>query len=126
MFILVNVRLMKTFLWLYEKIRGIFLFLGLICILPTIYAAIIGGTELLPHVFYIFVVILSFVNIFVAIWIGKKAWEYDVAPRSFWVKGANSLLDSQWDFIKKWMYLLPIETYSLTGIVWAIILLCRM
>jgi len=117
---------MKTILWIYNKIRGIFILLGLICIIPTICAAIEGGTEILPQAFYIFIVILSVVNIFVAILLGKKAWEYDIAPRAFWVKGANSLLDSQWDFIKKWMYLLPIETYSLTAIVWAIILLCRM
>jgi hypothetical protein len=117
---------MKTILWVYNKIRGLFLILGLIFIIPTIYAAIEGGTELLPQAFYIFIVVLSIVNIFVAILLGKKAWEYDIAPRSFWVKGANSILDSQWNFIKNWMYLLPIETYSLTGIVWAIILLCRM
>lgn len=117
---------MKTILWVYDKIRGLFLILGLICILPTMYAALLGGTELLPRAFYIFVVILSVVNIFVAIWLGKKAWEYDIAPRAFWVNGANSILDSKWDFIKKWIYLLPIETYSLTGIIWTIILLYRM
>lgn len=115
---------MKILLWLYSKVRAIFLILGLICMLPTIYAAILGGTEVLPHAFYIFVVVLSVVNIFVAIWLGKKAWEYDIAPRAFWVNGANSILDSQWYFIKTWMILLPIETYSVTGIVLIIKILC--
>ena len=114
---------MKIFLWLYNKVRSLFLLAGVLGIVATFFYVLPdeSGASPIPRGFYIFVIILSIVNFFVGIWLGAKAWEYNIAPRFFWRSSENEILDSKWACIKMWMFCLPIETYSLVWIAWMIV-----
>ena len=119
---------MKIVLWLYNKVRWWFFIVGVFCVIPAFHVVLFADPDeiIFPsYGFYIFVIILSIVNFFVGIWLGGKAWEYDIAPRFFWRSSENDILDSKWACIKRWMFFLPIETYSLVAWAWIIAAIVR-